>query len=277
MELRISESELRPELISCRFFDSHSENPTAGRRTKSRVTGCYEFSFYTSDGGALFLDSTQYPIRSGVWRFVPPGLTISSIPHYTCYTVNFSLHPDPDKIPVRCRNPFLDAIPVYFESRNQERFVPLMERIIRQSFEADTGSSITMKALLCELLSLIYTDISGAVPQDSAAENAVLQAQAYLAENFKNELSLETLGSMYGYHPLYFQRIFKQAAGKTPHEYLTYLRLRHARELLTTTSLPVWRIAIECGYSSVSHFNSIFKRQSGGTPLAYRKKNQIIP
>ena len=50
-----------------------------------------------------------------------------------------------------------------------------------------------------------------------------------------------------------------------------------AQELLMTTQLPVSQVAATCGYSSVSHFNALFKKAVGCPPLTYRKRGRMLP
>ena len=52
------------------------------------------------------------------------------------------------------------------------------------------------------------------------------------------------------------------------------LRTARAKELLTTTDMPIGDIAMECGVDSVAYFSSIFKRETGVTPSQYRADNQ---
>lgn len=70
----------------------------------------------------------------------------------------------------------------------------------------------------------------------------------------------------------HFFRAFKQSTGKTPFAYIAAQRLKRAMELLRTTDGSSTEIALECGYSSASHFAHAFKRVHGIGPLEYRRK-----
>ncbi len=56
----------------------------------------------------------------------------------------------------------------------------------------------------------------------------------------------------------------------TFHQYLTRVRLDHARDLLLHNKLPVKAIAAACGYETQSHFGAVFRRHCGLSPAAYR-------
>jgi transcriptional regulator GlxA family with amidase domain len=66
-------------------------------------------------------------------------------------------------------------------------------------------------------------------------------------------------------------RIFRREAGRTVGEYLLFLRITRARELLATTDCPTLDVAANCGFESVEHFYRIFRRLTGMTPRTYRK------
>ncbi len=67
-----------------------------------------------------------------------------------------------------------------------------------------------------------------------------------------------------------FARKFKLLLGMSFFDYLTRLRMRNARELLTTTDLPVPTVGEKIGYQSDLSFVKAFKKLHGSTPRAYR-------
>ncbi len=64
----------------------------------------------------------------------------------------------------------------------------------------------------------------------------------------------------------YFRKLFKQETGVTPLEYLTTLRIEHAKGLLSSTSLTVRQIAAMVGYDDPYYFSRIFKKATGKSP-----------
>lgn len=68
----------------------------------------------------------------------------------------------------------------------------------------------------------------------------------------------------------HFARIFRDATGVSPHEYVLSSRLDLARKLLTQTTMPIARIAQECGFSSQSHLTASFRTAHSTTPAKYR-------
>ncbi len=69
-----------------------------------------------------------------------------------------------------------------------------------------------------------------------------------------------------------FYRQFQDATGNTPAAYLRKLRLEEACRLLTETAASITAIAERCGFSSANYFALFFRRETGLTPTAWRKR-----
>ena len=65
-------------------------------------------------------------------------------------------------------------------------------------------------------------------------------------------------------------RLFQGELGRTFREHLAGLRLERAKALLRATEMSVIEVAGETGWSSLAHFNSVFRRRVGATPRQFR-------
>ena len=80
-----------------------------------------------------------------------------------------------------------------------------------------------------------------------------------------------------GYTYDYFRRCFKEDFNKTPLEYLTELRIELAKKLLKQTAFQgVENVALQCGFKDIFYFSKAFKKHTGVSPNAYRKKSVTI-
>jgi AraC-like DNA-binding protein len=86
--------------------------------------------------------------------------------------------------------------------------------------------------------------------------------------------SAEQLAHMCGCTTRHFSRLFREQFGQSPRSRQTELRLLKARELLDSSDQTVLQVATECGYRSLSLFNSLFKRRFGMTPSQWRHRVQ---
>ena len=95
-------------------------------------------------------------------------------------------------------------------------------------------------------------------------------AREYILKHFSENISLQNLATHCFVSPFHFSRIFKKIAGESPHQYLTAVRLTHAKVLLTETTVPVAAITYECGFNSPEHFVTAFKQHFKTTPSSLR-------
>ena len=101
--------------------------------------------------------------------------------------------------------------------------------------------------------------------------NQIKTILEYMEFHYQDEITLDKLASVANMNPRYLCRIFKQVTALSPIDYVIYLRIEQACTLLTTTSLPIIHIALECGFNDCSYFARVFKSRKGMTPREYRK------
>ena len=100
------------------------------------------------------------------------------------------------------------------------------------------------------------------------------RVQEYIAANLAEEIALPDLAKIACMSTGHFLRAFRAALGTTPYHYVLEERLRKASTLLRTTTLPISRIATECGFKTPSHLSSKFRSRIGSSPSRYRTFSQ---
>jgi AraC-like DNA-binding protein len=101
--------------------------------------------------------------------------------------------------------------------------------------------------------------------------------KAILEKEFKNHYTHQQLAQKVSINESKLQLGFKFVHQKTLYEYLRWVRIQKAKELLSTTDLPIKLIAGKVGYD-VSNFNKRFKEVTGITPFSWRKNtNDALP
>jgi len=79
------------------------------------------------------------------------------------------------------------------------------------------------------------------------------------------------LAEMTALSPRHLLRLFREAKGVSLVEFIRQTRLEHARQLLSTTRLPLKEIAYRLGFSSHASFSTAFRRELNATPCQYRR------
>ncbi len=103
----------------------------------------------------------------------------------------------------------------------------------------------------------------------------VHEALAYIEDNFQNDISIEDIAGVCGLNRSYFGKIFKDAIGRTPQEFLLNYRMIKAAELLKLSRLSVGDISIAVGYDNQLHFSRAFKKIYGVSPRNWRNENRV--
>jgi AraC-like DNA-binding protein len=102
----------------------------------------------------------------------------------------------------------------------------------------------------------------------------IRQAKAILDENFDKHITIPQLARQTGINEAKLKEGFKELFNLSVHTYLQQLRLEKAKELLLTTNMPITDITYHIGYSHVTHFTSLFKKEIGKTPGEWRKEKK---
>ena len=130
-------------------------------------------------------------------------------------------------------------------------------------------------ALLEKLMSVLGSAETPASISEKLKEHHLVTietARNYILTHFKENVSLHQLAEHCHVSPFHFSRIFKTITGISPHQYLSSMRLTHAKVLLEETIAPVSDIAYECGFNSPEHFVTAFKYYHKINPSAMRQQ-----
>ena len=113
---------------------------------------------------------------------------------------------------------------------------------------------------------------------DEKVPSVISEAKLYMSQNYSNaNLMLQDVAKAVNMSKSRFSTVFSQTTGQSFTEYLIYLRLSKAKELLKTSNLKSSQIATEIGYNDSHYFSYIFKKNVGMTPSDYRSQYQNQP
>jgi AraC family L-rhamnose operon transcriptional activator RhaR len=104
----------------------------------------------------------------------------------------------------------------------------------------------------------------------SFAESVVQTAVQYLGDNLARQFKVRDVAAQVNLSERQFRRVFLRFAGTSVLDYLTNLRIERAAQLLLNTDLPIKQIAAAVGYPDTHYFTTLFGREKGTTPAAFR-------
>lgn len=99
----------------------------------------------------------------------------------------------------------------------------------------------------------------------------IVQAKLFIDANYWESINAGEIADEACYSKFHFIRTFKGIYGKTPHQYLTAVRIEKAKELLEAEK-SVTEACFSVGFDSLGSFTELFKRRIGLTPSEYRRE-----
>ena len=135
-----------------------------------------------------------------------------------------------------------------------------------RDFESKREREIWLRNALCRVRDACDSQ------RQERRKGAMQRAMEFMQDNFTNpELMLKTVADFVGFSEKYFSSRFTQECGCTFIGYLNDLRIGRAQELLLQTDMKIYEISDAVGYSSVEHFNHMFKKKLCMSPKDFRK------
>jgi len=110
---------------------------------------------------------------------------------------------------------------------------------------------------------------------DTKALLRIGQAISFLDVHYTQDLCLEDLAAIAHLSTRSFLRIFRQATGSTPIQYLLQRRVAHAADLLKNTDGSITEIAYQVGFHDSNYFSRQFSAIMGMSPRAYLKQSRF--
>ncbi|MGA0531671.1 GlxA family transcriptional regulator [Hansschlegelia sp. KR7-227] len=108
------------------------------------------------------------------------------------------------------------------------------------------------------------------------AHPKLLKVVALMEETIEEPLSSQDLAAAVGLSTRQLERLFFKYLGQSPAKRYLRIRLERARALIRQTSMPILSIALECGFSSASHFSRAYLEGFGKPPSAERKSPAAV-
>lgn len=103
----------------------------------------------------------------------------------------------------------------------------------------------------------------------------IREAISFVEQNFQNNITVEDIAGFCNLNRSYFGKIFRDAMGKSPQEFLISYRMTKAAELLKLTDLTIGDISNAVGYPSQLHFSRAFKNVYQVSPRQWRTEHKL--
>ena len=237
--------------------------------------------FYVETGGCRFtIENNMYDLYPGDFILIPPYVL-----HYTRYlfgsckrnTIFFGEKDISESVKnlLPGKGGFFDEMRIFHVPEAYRKQISLLfSQMITEGKISDDFSFPILEMilqtlfLLCGRVCNFFQDIPAEI---HTTDRQILTAAKYISENYTNPITTAEIAAAVGFSPNYLSKKFREAAGIGVHQYLSFIRLKHAAEELITTNDPITEIAFRCGFSDSNYFKDAFKKAYGLAPREYRK------
>lgn len=220
----------------------------------------WEIIVNTSGTGIVIANEKSFPFKEGTVICIPPRVSHFKQANEGCFTdlyVQFS-----------GQRLASEKEPFSFEDDDAKTITSLVDTMQRICTKKENYQAV------CDHLLKAVTELLSERLQTNF-EPSVERLTTMMATGFSDpDFALSAIVEQSGYCSDHLRRIFKQHLGVSPLEYLTSLRMNHAKKLLLENgdlNYTVADIATMSGFSDVSYFSRLFKKNYGQSPIEFMK------
>jgi len=225
----------------------------------------YEIEVVVSGTGTQILNGQNCQLRRGSVTVLAPSDFHAVMPQENLYVYNFMFRgallskENLNNIWSDGSNRFL-----HFEEEELQEILSICQILTLEHEKQSQERPVIMKNLM-ECFLIILTRAMRQHPRAHKVKNkdAIQACIQYLHKYYLESPSIPKAAAAVGLSPNYLAHRFREITGQTYTEYLTKLKLSHARRLLLTSTISVTDACFASGFTSISNFTKVFKKYTG--------------
>lgn len=260
-----------PQIVNLGLYDAAQVHGNV-ESTKPRRVSIYEIELVTEDGGFSYIGSRRFPIKRGSIICAKPGqLRHTDLP-YKCFYIHTIIEDEE-------LSALFHSVPDFYIPSEFDVFESAFHSLLCEYKLPKYSSNIDMSIKFLEILSLILKTSQSVSQKVSGVHKNMKIIQSainYIDKNYTHNITLDDIAEQVHLSKIYFHKIFLDATGQTPHDYLLSKRISSVKFLLTATDKSFSEIASDCGFSSQSYMTYVFKKKMSCTPTQYKKQLDIL-
>lgn len=261
-----------------------------------------EYVLYIIEDGDMYLaeNGVQYHLKKGDFFLLEPNVLHEGYQKATCdyYYIHFT-HPSLKGIPAEQEHSAVmemiekrrislasynldvgevtDSIALFRKQcplPNHQEYKALLNKAIdvynRREEHYKRVASVELHRLLLNVAhEFVVTQAAATEMHITKSEVIAEQILNFLNENYTTKINSKLIEERFEVNFDYINRVFSKMTGYTIFHYLNAVRMNHAKELISTTSLQFHEIAYLIGIDDRFYFSKLFKKHTGMTPSAY--------
>ena len=218
----------------------------------------YEIILYLEGKGYMRTEAENIPFEEGTIIIVPPNVKHGSVSDNGLK--NISIEGDFDGYW------HFDTVKIFLDNETREGTI-----LAKMIYDNRFGNS----AYLSSLCTTYVHFLTQRIEIDHALQACIRNIVFEISQNaFDAQIDLSSILSKSGYSKDYIRACFKKITKKTPNEFLTEVRIKHACFLIDIfhNKMSLTDISEQCGYTDYIYFSKKFKSVMGLSPKEYRNQ-----
>ncbi len=245
-----------------------------------------EFLYFVKGEAVVYCNSVPIKAKKGDLIIVNSnelhqGESITPVTEYYCFIVDTSFFKSRniDSCETKYINPiYQNRILFNNKVEKDKQITHCIKNLIGELENKETGFELGVKAYIFQLLTILLRSHVQKVLTKRECNtrmknlerfNKVLE---YMDQYYSQKISIDSLAAICNISRFHFCRLFREAVGMPPGDYLNELRIRKSEQVMREKGLNVTEAAMACGFDNVNYFSRLFKKYRNITPSAFIKQ-----
>ncbi|GAA0134415.1 bacillibactin transport transcriptional regulator Btr [Paenibacillus sp. YSY-4.3] len=221
-------------------------------------------------GGQLKLDTKEYRLREDAVHFACPGQTIGLEAEpgqeIELYLIHFDVWNDSGLV---VDYPIIGELPVHHDMQNI-----LLCEVMHSCWEQGQPlERLRAQSAFQELIYRLFSNIRHL--RESHSRAALERTKEFINSHYQENLNIELLAGLAELSPKYYVDLFKKTYGLSAIDYITEVRMHHAKRMMLQSEAKLRDIAHQVGYSDEFYFSRKFKKEIGVPPSVYIRNRRL--
>lgn len=241
---------------------------------QGRVLEEYLLVYITEGEGNFYLKKNEWggvKVKGGYLFWLMPGQWHSYAPKtgvgWAEYYVSFKGEVIKDLI----QGTFLENRNCVFDLGYNDELVSLFLRALEIARFKNACYQSYLSGIVLHMLGLVMSHMKEQMDYSCTNDQKMEQAKIIMKEKVATDLDMRELAKTLGLSYSWFRKLFKDYTGLGPARYFLELKMEKIKRLLATTDLPIKECLFRLGYNNAENFHTMFKKNTGCTPIEYRR------
>ena len=165
---------------------------------------------------------------------------------------------------------------IHLTGREREEIEPLFIKINQEYMKKQSGYEMAIKGYLLVLIACLtrLNQFDFWQIQHRLLDNEpdMVRLIDYITENSSQDIKLRDVAKLLNFNYSYCSRYFKNQIGKNFTDYLKFVRICKAEQMIVTQNMTITQAAVQCGFADVSSFSKAYTAFRGYSPKILKSK-----